>query len=74
MQPTNQLNKLDQIHNSLHSYCDAIPDLDMMTQYDAILDSVMMTQHDAILDPVMTKPSINNDESSTETVSPIKWY
>ncbi len=44
MQPTNKLNKLDQIHYSLHSYCDAIPDLDMMTQYDAILD------------PVMTKP------------------
>ena len=43
MQPINQLNKLDQIHNSLHSYCDAIPDLDMMTQYDAILDPVVMS-------------------------------
>ncbi len=26
---------------SLHSYADAIPDPDMMTQYDAILEAVM---------------------------------
>ncbi len=43
----------------------------MMTQYYAIPDQVIMTQYYAILDPVrMTQPQINNDESSTETVSP----
>ncbi len=58
MQPINQLNKTDKVHNSLslHSYCDAIPDPHKMTQYDRILDPVMMTQYDAILGPVMTKP------------------
>ena len=48
MQPINQLNKIDQIHNSLDIYCDAIPDPDMMTEYDAIVDPVMMTQYDTI--------------------------
>ncbi len=54
---------------------DAILDPVMMTQYDAILDPVMMTQYDAILDLVlMLEPhttKINNEESSSQTVSPL---
>ncbi len=39
MQPISQ--RPDSQINSQHSYGDAIPDPDMMTQYDAILDPVM---------------------------------